>query len=152
MPAKLDQFILTISRLRAPDGCPWDKKQNHATLARYLLEEVYEVLEAIHQEDPEKLKEELGDLLLQIILHAQIAKEQGRFDIDSVDMRQKENIWVYAGIPIKIGAADSTLTKRLGRLASIMPLLSKIRGVEYLDLSLDNNVPIKCLSLAPIVR
>src|SRR5215470_9646577 len=80
----LSQFILTIARLRAPDGCPWDKEQTHNTLARYLLEEAYEVLEAIHLEDPEKLKEELGDLLLQVVLNAQIAKDSGDFDIQDV--------------------------------------------------------------------
>lgn len=80
----LDAFIETIARLRAPDGCPWDREQTHESLARFLLEETYEVLEAIHEGDPEKLKEELGDLLLQIVLNAQVAKDDGRFDIDEV--------------------------------------------------------------------
>jgi MazG family protein len=80
----LAKFIATIARLRAPDGCPWDREQTHETLARYLLEETYEVLEAIHLGDPEKLKEELGDLLLQIALNAQVAKDSGHFDIQDV--------------------------------------------------------------------
>lgn len=80
----LDDFIETISRLRGPDGCPWDREQTHETLARYLLEETYEVLEAIHLGNPEKLKEELGDLLLQIVLNAQVAKDSGHFDIQDV--------------------------------------------------------------------
>jgi len=80
----IDQFIATIARLRAPNGCPWDREQTHETLARYLLEEAYEVLEAIHLGDAVKLKEELGDLLLQIVLNAQIAKENGHFDIEDV--------------------------------------------------------------------
>lgn len=84
MPSALDDFITTIARLRAPDGCPWDREQDHDTLARYLLEESYEVLEAIHSGDPQKLKEELGDLLLQIVLNAQIASEAGQFDIQDV--------------------------------------------------------------------
>ncbi len=84
MTTNLDEFILTIARLRAPDGCPWDREQTHTTLARYLLEEAYEVLEAIHLEDPPKLQEELGDLLLQIVLNAQIAKENGHFDFEGV--------------------------------------------------------------------
>lgn len=84
MASHLDQFITTIARLRAPDGCPWDREQTHASLGRYLLEEAYEVLEAIHNGDPEKLKEELGDLLLQIALHAQLAKDSGDFDIQDV--------------------------------------------------------------------
>lgn len=80
----LDQFIATVARLRAPDGCPWDREQTHKTLARYLLEEAYEVLEAIHEGDPEKLKEELGDLLLQIVLNAQVATDEGQFTIQDV--------------------------------------------------------------------
>ncbi len=84
MSTALDQFILTIARLRAPDGCPWDREQSHATLARYLLEEAYEVLEAIHLEDPQKLKEELGDLLLQVVLNAQVAADEGHFNIEDV--------------------------------------------------------------------
>lgn len=84
MSAKLDEFIQTIARLRAPDGCPWDREQDHLSLGRYLLEEAYEVLEVIHEEDTVKLKEELGDLLLQIVLHAQIARENGQFDIEDV--------------------------------------------------------------------
>ena len=71
--SNLDRFVETIARLRAPDGCPWDREQTHKTLARYLLEEAYEVLEAIQSEDADKLKEELGDLLLQIVLNAQVA-------------------------------------------------------------------------------
>ncbi|MBK9142397.1 MAG: nucleoside triphosphate pyrophosphohydrolase [Candidatus Melainabacteria bacterium] len=84
MTKKLDEFIETIARLRAPDGCPWDREQTHKTLGRYLIEESYEVLEAIHGEDPVKLKEELGDLLLQIVLNAQVAKDNGHFNIDDV--------------------------------------------------------------------
>src|ERR1700694_1938722 len=84
MTSRLDEFVATIARLRGPDGCPWDKEQNHRTLGRYLLEESYEVLEAIHEEAPDKLKEELGDLLLQIVLNAQVAKDNGDFDIEDV--------------------------------------------------------------------
>jgi tetrapyrrole methylase family protein/MazG family protein len=86
MPASknLEAFIETIARLRAPDGCPWDREQTHASLARFLLEETYEVLEAIHEDDTEKLKEELGDLLLQIVLNAQVAKDNSEFDIEDV--------------------------------------------------------------------
>lgn len=82
--SSINDFIETIARLRAPDGCPWDREQDHKTLARYLLEEAYEVLEAIHSEDPLKLKEELGDLLLQIVLHAQIGSEEKQYDMESI--------------------------------------------------------------------
>jgi len=73
-----------ISRLRGPDGCPWDKKQTHASLKPYLIEECYEVLQTLEEGTPQKLCEELGDLLLQIMLHAQIAAEAGQFNIEDV--------------------------------------------------------------------
>jgi tetrapyrrole methylase family protein/MazG family protein len=83
----LDSFAALkeiIAKLRGPDGCPWDKKQTHASLRPYLVEECYEVLQALDEETPQKLCEELGDLLLQIMLHAQIATEAKQFDIDDV--------------------------------------------------------------------
>ena len=73
-----------IARLRGPDGCPWDKKQTHASLRPFLIEESYEVLQALDENAPEKLRDELGDLLLQIMLHAQIADESGQFSINDV--------------------------------------------------------------------
>ena len=73
-----------IAKLRGPDGCPWDKKQTHASLRPFLVEESYEVLQALDEGAPEKLRAELGDLLLQIMLHAQIAAEAGQFNIDDV--------------------------------------------------------------------
>jgi MazG family protein len=80
----LEQFIATVAKLRSPEGCPWDREQTHKSLARYLLEEAYEVMEAIHEGDPEKIKEELGDLLLQIVLNSQVAKDDGNFTIEDV--------------------------------------------------------------------
>src|SRR5438309_6361191 len=71
-------------RLRAPDGCPWDREQTHESLRQYLLEETYEVLEAIDSGRDDKLKEELGDLLLQVAMHAEIAEQEGRFDSAAV--------------------------------------------------------------------
>ena len=72
------------SRLRAPDGCPWDRRQTHLTLRPYLLEEAYETIDAIEHGTPADLSEELGDLLLQVILHAQFAAEEGAFDLTDV--------------------------------------------------------------------
>ncbi len=77
-------LLSIMARLRAPDGCPWDREQDHESLKRYLIEETYEVLEAIDQKDPKKLCDELGDLLLQVIFHAQIASENGQFTMDDV--------------------------------------------------------------------
>lgn len=79
-----EEFVEVIARLRAPDGCPWDKKQTHKSLRPYLLEETYEVLASIDSENSEGMCEEFGDLLLQIILHAQIAFEAGEFSIRDV--------------------------------------------------------------------
>jgi len=73
-----------MSRLRAPKGCPWDREQTHATLRTYLIEEAYEVLDALDSADDAKFAEELGDLLLQVLFHAQIAHEEKRFDISDV--------------------------------------------------------------------
>jgi tetrapyrrole methylase family protein/MazG family protein len=82
--SSFDTLEKIIARLRAPDGCPWDRAQSHASLKPYLIEEAYEVLQALDDEDTDKLCGELGDLLLQIMLHAQIADEFREFDIHDV--------------------------------------------------------------------
>lgn len=79
-----DRLMELMHRLRAPGGCPWDAEQSHESLRRYLIEETYEVIEAIDRNDPELLKEELGDLLLQPVFHAAIAEEKGEFTMDDV--------------------------------------------------------------------
>jgi len=87
LPENLSQFVTLvdiIARLRAPDGCPWDRKQTHASLRENLLEECYEVLEALDEGDSAKLRDELGDLLMQIVLHTQIATEAGEFELGDV--------------------------------------------------------------------
>src|SRR5579859_2798740 len=73
-----------VERLRAPDGCPWDREQTHESLRPYLLEETYELLEAIDSGDDQKIKEELGDVLLQVAMHAEIAAQEQRFDAAQV--------------------------------------------------------------------
>ncbi|MHB1128165.1 MAG: bifunctional methyltransferase/pyrophosphohydrolase YabN [Bacillota bacterium] len=80
----LDALMDVMARLRSPEGCPWDRQQNHQTLKPYLLEETYEVLEAVDEGDMHKLCDELGDLLLQVVFHAQLAREYGQFDINQV--------------------------------------------------------------------
>ena len=87
VPKNLDQFaalVDIIARLRSPDGCPWDRRQTHASLRENLLEECYEVLEALDKGDTGKLCEELGDLLMQVVMHAQIASEAGEFELGDV--------------------------------------------------------------------
>jgi len=78
------ELVDIVKRLRGKNGCPWDEEQTHETLKSCLVEEVYEVLDAIDKKNDEELKEELGDLLLQIVFHAEIAGEEGRFNIDDV--------------------------------------------------------------------
>ncbi len=84
MSERFSKLVELMAALRAPDGCPWDRKQSHASLKPYLLEETYEVLETIDQQDALKLREELGDVLLQVLFHSQIAAEAGTFTIEDV--------------------------------------------------------------------
>jgi tetrapyrrole methylase family protein/MazG family protein len=81
---EMDNLVNIMQKLRSKEGCPWDKKQTHQSLKPYLIEECYEVLEAIEEEDVDLLEEELGDLLLQIVFHCEIARESGYFDIKDV--------------------------------------------------------------------
>ena len=83
--AALSELIAVVAQLRNPEGgCPWDLEQTHASLVPYVLEEAHEVADAIRHGDDAHLAEELGDLLLQVLLHAQIASEQGRFDLSQI--------------------------------------------------------------------
>lgn len=86
-----DEFVATIARLRAPDGCPWDRAQTHASIATNMLEEAYEAVDAIEARDNAHLREELGDVLLQVVLQSQIAADAGEFDINDVcaDINEK---------------------------------------------------------------
>jgi len=82
--SQFDTLVDIIARLRGPGGCPWDREQTHTSLREALLEECYEVLETLDEGDAGKLREELGDLLMQIVLHAQIAAEAEEFEIGDV--------------------------------------------------------------------
>jgi tetrapyrrole methylase family protein/MazG family protein len=77
-------LVRVMARLRGPGGCPWDHEQTHRSLARHLLEETHETLEAIDADDRDRLREELGDVLLQVVFHAQIAADDGAWDVDDV--------------------------------------------------------------------
>ncbi|MGB6883294.1 MAG: MazG nucleotide pyrophosphohydrolase domain-containing protein, partial [Candidatus Acidiferrum sp.] len=79
-----EKLAAVQARLRGPDGCPWDREQTHETLRTYLIEEAYEVLEAMESGDDAKFAEEMGDLLFQIVFHSQIAKEESRFTVADV--------------------------------------------------------------------
>lgn len=82
--APFEQLVEVMATLRGEEGCAWDRRQDHHTLKRYLLEEAHEALEAVDEEDPDRLREELGDLLLQIVFHARLAQEAGSFDVHDV--------------------------------------------------------------------
>ncbi|MCU0237899.1 MAG: nucleoside triphosphate pyrophosphohydrolase [Pyrinomonadaceae bacterium] len=84
MSKKLDELIAVMAKLRSPEGCPWDREQTYESLAQYLLEESYETFDAIQSGDIAHLREELGDVLLQVVFHSQIAAELGDFTIDDV--------------------------------------------------------------------
>jgi len=84
MSERFDRVVTIMAQLRAPGGCPWDRKQTHESLKPYMIEETYEALDTIDRRDFAKLKEELGDVLLQVLFHSQIGTEQGTFTIDEV--------------------------------------------------------------------
>ncbi|MGA2786115.1 MAG: MazG family protein [Verrucomicrobiota bacterium] len=80
----INDLLKVMARLRSPTGCPWDREQSHWTLRRHAIEEVYELIDAIEAEDDHEMAEELGDLLLQVVFHCQLAKERGAFDFEKV--------------------------------------------------------------------
>lgn len=112
--SSFEGFQDTVAHLRAPDGCPWDRAQTHESLRSHLLEEAYEVLAALDAGDMEELREELGDLLLQIVLHAQIATEEGDFrmadviaGIDAKIKRRHPHVWG----DVKVRGPDDVLNR-----------------------------------------
>jgi len=80
----IEDLLRVMARLRSPTGCPWDREQDHRTLRRHAIEEVYELIDAIEAGDDHEMAEELGDLLLQVVFHCQMAKERGAFDFEKV--------------------------------------------------------------------
>lgn len=111
-----ESFQEVIAYLRAPEGCPWDRKQTHLSLRKYLLEETYEVLDALDAEDPDSLQEELGDLLLQIVLHTQIAVDDGEFKMGDVInginaklVRRHPHVWPPATGTVEVDGAEQVV-------------------------------------------
>jgi XTP/dITP diphosphohydrolase len=82
--AAINDLLTVMARLRAPGGCPWDREQDHMSLRWHAVEEVYELLDAIEAKDDHEMEEELGDLLLQVVFHCQLARERGVFDFEKV--------------------------------------------------------------------
>jgi MazG family protein len=93
MKSNFEKLKDVISELRHPvDGCPWDLKQTHESLLKYLLEESYEFIEAVEEKDPKKMEEEIGDVLMQVLLHAQLGSERKEFDIESISAKLTEKL------------------------------------------------------------
>lgn len=82
--AAIEELLTVMAKLRSPQGCPWDREQDHLTLRRHAIEEVYELIDAIEARDDHEMAEELGDLLLQVVFHCQLARERGAFDFEKV--------------------------------------------------------------------
>jgi tetrapyrrole methylase family protein/MazG family protein len=146
---KFSELLDVMARLRSETGCPWDKEQTHLSLKPCLLEETYELIDALDHGDPKKLKEELGDVLLQVVFHSQIAAEDGRFSAKDVisDLTEKlirRHPYVFAGEPLPEDTA-SVLKQRLqikagerkageagsalGNLPKAMPALARAQSV-----------------------
>lgn len=138
-----------IEVLRSPGGCPWDIEQTHESIRRNLLEEAYEVCEAIDEKDPEHLKEELGDLLMQVLFHARIEEEKGNFDLDDVaDNSVKKLIYrhphVFGDVSVegsddvvrnwdelkKKEKAQTTVTKTMTDVAETLPALWRSEKIQ----------------------
>lgn len=129
-----EQLLSIMKKLRGPGGCPWDAEQTHESLTRYLLEETYEVIEAIDTKSPEHLKEELGDLLLQPIFHAAIAEEAGQFDISDVINTLSEKLvrrhpHVFADLVIKDSSAQIENWERIKKDEKGIERSSALSGV-----------------------
>ena len=102
----IDHLLKVMARLRAPDGCLWDREQDHKSIRMNVVEEVYELLDAIEAEDDAEMEEELGDLLLQVVFHAQMAKERGAFDFEKVarnisDKLVRRHPHVFGNVKVK---------------------------------------------------
>lgn len=88
----IEDLLKVMAKLRSPKGCPWDREQSHMTLRRHAIEEVYELIDAIEARDDHEMAEELGDLLLQVVFHAQLAKERGAFDFEKITRHLVEKL------------------------------------------------------------
>ena len=147
---KFRQLLEVMARLRSETGCPWDKEQTHISLKPCLLEETYELLDALDDGDPKKLKEELGDVLLQVVFHSQIAAEEGRFSANDVIGQLTEKLirrhpYVFAGEPLPEDAAavlkqrmqikageskDGAAKSALGNVPKAMPALARAQSIS----------------------
>lgn len=161
----IEDLCRTVARLRAPDGCPWDREQTHQTLTRCLIDECSELLDTIDRMDLPHMREELGDVLIQVVFHAQLATEKGKFDFEDVarDINEKlirrhphvfgankvdtsaqvMEVWekVKAGEKAASGKTESTLFKQLPpRLPALMFAEEVAKRIEKKQLPADGIV------------
>jgi nucleoside triphosphate diphosphatase len=114
----MQELLAIMERLRAPDGCPWDREQTFASIAPYTIEEAYEVADAIEREDLAHLKDELGDLLFQVVFHAQLARERGAFDFEAAvgsicDKLRRRHPHVFGGQGLLSAAEQSVVWENI---------------------------------------
>lgn len=149
-----EELVRVVARLRGPDGCPWDRAQTHKSLIPYLIEEAYEVAEAIDSGVPELLLDELGDLLLQVVLHARIEEEEGRFSIVEVVENLREKLirrhpHVFGGAeaktPDEVRGRWEEIKEREGKGFEIgsRPALLVARKFVEREKSLGREIPLK---------
>lgn len=141
---KFEELVKIMEKLRGPEGCDWDRQQTHDTLKPYLIEEAYELLDAIDRHDGEEMMEELGDVLLQVVFHAQIARENGSFDIgDVIDKLNRKLLrrhpHVFGDSPgysyrqweeIKSQEKRKKQASRIGDFNAALPALSLARRLQ----------------------
>jgi len=137
-----DRLVAVMARLRGPDGCDWDRAQDFASIAPYTIEEAYEVADAIARDDPAALKDELGDLQLQVVFHAAIAADRGAFGIDDVlagivDKMERRHPHIFGGAEgadweaIKAAErANAAVTGALGGVALGLPALLRAEKLQ----------------------
>lgn len=141
---KFEELVSIMRKLRSENGCEWDRQQTHKSLKSYLIEEAFELIEAINQEDDEKMKEELGDVLLQVVFHSQIASERGAFQIQEVIESLNEKLirrhpHVFGDSPgysyqqwerIKSQEKGEENTSAIGKINHALPALSLARRIQ----------------------
>ena len=133
-----DAFVETIATLRSPDGCPWNRAQTHESLEEYLIEEAYEAADAIESGDPDHIREELGDVLLQVVLQSQVAADAGNFTIDDVCSAIDEKM--IRRHPHVFGEANAQNANEVADLWEQVKLSEKSKqaGVEEVSYLLDD--------------
>jgi MazG family protein len=140
MPFSFEDLVAVMAHLRGVEGCPWDREQTHASLAPYLLEEAHETLDAIARGDPDALRGELGDVLLQVVFHAQIAHEAGQFDAAAVVDTLVHKL--LARHPHVFGDL------RLGSAREVLAHWEELKRREAPDRPIDDGVPNSLPALA----